>query len=59
MKGVRYNKYSRMGRLEGRGKAEGFREWTMLERMTRVEDILCVKGVCEGLVASEVGIVKR
>jgi hypothetical protein len=47
-----------MGRLEGMGKAEDFRERTMLEWMTRVEDILCVEGVREGLVASEERIVK-
>ena len=49
----------RMGRLEGMGKAEDFRERTMLEWMTRVEDMLCVEGVREGLVASEERIVKR
>ena len=49
----------RMGRLEGMSKAEDFRERTMLEWMTRVEDMLCVEGVREGLVASEERIVKR
>ena len=49
----------RMGRWEGMGKAEGFRERTMLEWMTRVEDMLCVEGVREGLVASDERIVKK